>query len=109
MNLVVFLLRKELEQRAVAQPLLGSGAAESESQLPAGPVLGLEEGEQAPTLAELERRYIVHTLEETAGRVSGAKGAAAMPGVKVVAEMAVVWRRRWRTCGGQGGGGEGGG
>jgi hypothetical protein len=74
-------LRKELEQRAVAQPLLGSGAAESESQLPAGPVLGLEEGEQAPTLAELERRYIVHTLEETAGRVSGAKGAAAILGL----------------------------
>ena len=48
--------------------------------------------------------------EGTAAAAAAAKGAAAMPGVKVVAEMAVVWRRGWRKCGGgEGGGGEGGG
>ena len=41
----------------------------------------MEEGERLPSLAGLERRYILHVLEGTKGRVSGKKGAAAILGL----------------------------
>lgn len=43
---------------------------------------GLRDEEDAPpTLAELERRHIFHTLQATKGRVSGKKGAAGILGI----------------------------
>ncbi len=72
-------LRKELEEKegAVADRVVGEGGTE----LSVGLIFGLEEGERSPTLGELERRYILHVLEETKGRISGAKGAAAILGL----------------------------
>lgn len=46
-----------------------------------GPIPGLEDDEPTPTLAELERRYILHVLDQTKGRISGARGAAAVLGL----------------------------
>lgn len=46
-----------------------------------GPIPGLGEEGATPTLAEVERRYILHVLEQTKGRISGAKGAAALLGL----------------------------
>jgi hypothetical protein len=66
-------LRKEIKQRA----------AELQLQPPTPPLpASLAPGEEGPlTLAEIERRHIVHTLNDTKGRVSGAKGAAAILGL----------------------------
>jgi transcriptional regulator with GAF, ATPase, and Fis domain len=71
-------LRRQLEKRAGASagavaPVSPQGAHE--------PIPGLGEGEQDPTLAELERRYILHVLDETKGRISGPKGAATILGL----------------------------
>ncbi|MDA0767259.1 MAG: PAS domain-containing protein [Verrucomicrobia bacterium] len=74
-------LRNELEEKvaegAVADRVVGEGRTE----LSGGLIPGLEEGERSPTLGEVERRYILHVLEETKGRISGAKGAAAILGL----------------------------
>jgi hypothetical protein len=66
-------MRSELETR-------GNAARRADDH---GPIPGLDEtgGGAPPTLAQLERRYIIRTLEQTKGRVSGAKGAAAVLGM----------------------------
>lgn len=66
-------LRRKLEQQATAATYAND----------TGPIPGLEESSEGgpPTLAQLERRYIIHTLRKTRGRVSGAKGAAAILGL----------------------------
>lgn len=66
-------LRRKLDQQKAAAQFAND----------AGPIPGLEEdaGEATPTLAQLERRYIIHTLKKTGGRVSGAKGAASLLGM----------------------------
>ena len=57
---------------------MGARAVRAAVPLPAGLV---GEDEQPPTLAELERRHIFHTLQSTKGRVSGRKGAAVLLGL----------------------------
>lgn len=77
-------LREEISRRDAeverAEQAAAAAAAEAENR---GPIPGLdqEKSERAPTLEQLERRYILHTLERTGGRISGAKGAAAILGL----------------------------
>jgi len=74
-------LRKELEEKAAVGAVVDRAVGEGGTEMSVGLIPGLEEGEQSPTLGELERRYILHVLEETKGRISGGKGAAAILGL----------------------------
>jgi transcriptional regulator with GAF, ATPase, and Fis domain len=74
-------LRQERDRHAAAAKAAAQTRA-TELANDSGPIPGLEDHHSStPTLAQLERRYIIHTLEETRGRVSGAKGAAAILGL----------------------------
>ncbi len=75
-------LRREVERQRSAAKAARTELASALQAQDDGPIPGLEDHEgPAPTLAQLERRYIMRTLEQTRGRISGKKGAATILGL----------------------------
>lgn len=82
MEVEILALRREVERQTSAAKAARTELAAALQAQDDGPIPGLEEHEGAPpTLAQLERRYIMRTLEETRGRISGRKGAATILGL----------------------------
>ena len=74
---------RELEN-TIERSVLLSGSDELELSLPTrqNRFFGGHPFEDAPSLEEVQRRYIRHVLEKTGGKIAGADGAAALLGIK---------------------------
>ena len=80
---------RELKNAVERAVILSDGTHLSLNLAPAAPVPGKESAQPAgelyadlPPLRELERRYIIHVLHQTGGRISGEGGADRILGMK---------------------------